>query len=253
MKIKLFFRQLTSKLGGYFNARVRSIRRHLAAVQTRIKQFQPAVISRIKTGFQWIGKHREGFLYYSVLAVVLAALGTAAYGYRNGGLKQSASVELLNSPEPAAIAQSFPEPSATTEPENIAPLPPVDGDVLRSFAADELVWSDTLGMWQTHPAVDFSADTGEAVVAAADAVVLDAYVDPLYGCVIVLDLGDGCTMRYASLNTLQLVEIGQTVARGEIISAAGTCEGEMELSAHVHVEYYENGRAVDPASLMFEN
>ena len=253
MKIKLFFRKLTFKLVGNLNARARSILRYLAAVRMRIKRFQTAVRSRIKTGFQWIGKHREGFLYYSVLAVVLAALGTAAYGYRNGGLKQSSTVDVLNSPEPAAIAQSIPEPTSTPEPENNALLPPVDGAVLRTFAADELVWSDTLGMWQTHPAVDFSADAGEAVVAAADAVVLDAYVDPLYGCVIVLDLGDGCTMHYASLNTLQLVEIGQTVTRGEIISAAGTCEGEMELSAHVHVEYYENGMAVDPASLMFEN
>lgn len=253
MKIKLFFRTFASKLRGILNTGARSIRRRLAAVRMRIKQLRPAVRNRIETGFQWIGKHREGFLYYSVLAVVLAALGTAAYGYRNGGLKQSSTVDVLNSPEPAAIAQSIPEPTSTPEPASNTLLPPVDGAVLRTFAADELVWSDTLGMWLTHPAVDFSADAGEAVVAAADAVVLDAYVDPLYGCVIVLDLGDGCTMRYASLNTLQLVEIGQTVARGEIISAAGTCEGELDLSAHVHVEYFENGTAVDPTSLMSEN
>ena len=204
------------------------------------------------TGFQWIGKHREGFLYYSVLTVVLAALGTAAYGYRNGGLKQQKAVDAQRSPEPAAIVQSIPNPTQTPEPVR-ALLPPVDGTVINPFAADELVWSDSLSLWQTHPAVDFSANAGEAVVAAADATVLDAYVDPLYGCVIVLDLGNGRTMRYASLNTLQLVEIGQKVARGEIISAAGTCDGEMELDAHVHVEYYEDGKAADPTPLMSEN
>ena len=252
MKIKFFLRSFASKLNGFLGAVSRKIRRSLAAFRTRIARLQPSVKYRIQTGFRWIGRHREGFLYYSVLAVVLAALGTAAYGYRNGGLKRTAADDVQKSPEPAAIVQSIPNPTQTPEPVS-ALLPPVDGAVLRSFAADELVWSDALEMWQTHPAVDFSADAGEAVMAAADAVVLDAYVDPLYGCVIVLDLGDGRTMRYDSLNTLQLVEVGQTVTRGEIISAAGSCDGEMELASHVHVEYYENGAAVDPTPLMSEN
>lgn len=252
MKIKIFFRLLLSKLNGMYSAGIRCVSRKLARLRTCAAQLRTIGRKRLTSGLQWIGRHREGFLYYSVLAVVLAALGAAAYGYRNGSQNRPTTVQTLESPEPAAIAQSIPEPETTDAPENTL-LPPVDGEPLRAFAADELVWSDSLGMWQTHPAVDFSADAGEAVIAASDAIVTDAYVDPLYGCVIVLDLGDGRTVRYASLNTLQLVEIGQKVAAGEIISAAGTCEGEMELSAHVHVEYYENGLAVDPTLLMSEN
>ena len=252
MKIKFFFRSLLSKLNGAYSAGIRCAGRKFVMVHTHARQLRTVAHKRLTSGLQWVGRHREGFLYYSVLAVVLAALGAAAYGYRNGSQSRSSTVQALESPEPATIAQSIPEPQTTDEPKNTL-LPPVDGVQLRAFAADELVWSDTLEMWQTHPAVDFSADAGEAVVAAADAVVTDAYVDPLYGCVIVLDLRDGRTVRYASLNTLQLVEIGQRVAAGEIISAAGTFEGEMELSAHVHVEYYENGLAVDPTLRMSEN
>lgn len=184
--------------------------------------------------------------YYAVLAIVLIALGMAAYDYRTQGvqvrtLRTTAQPEL----EPAAVVQS--QPDATLSPESDANewIVPVNGEIVGAFSADELNWSTTMQMWQTHPAIDIAASAGEAVVAAADGTVLEAYNDVLYGNTIAIDHGDGRILRYSSLNTLQLVAVGKQVDQGEVISAAGTCTAESDLGAHVHLEYYVNQEAED--------
>lgn len=195
---------------------------------------------------RWLWAQREPIGYYAMLATVLMALGAAAYGYRSGGVDRAAVL----SPEAGAAraVQAVPEPTATPVPEP-ALLAPVAGEIVSGYAGDTPVWSEALGMWQTHPAVDFAASQGEAVVAAADGTVTEAYCDPLIGNVIAVDCGEVGQMRYASLNTLQLVEVGAQVRRGEIISSAGTCAAEAELGAHVHFEYLVDGSPTDPTAL----
>ena len=78
------------------------------------------------------------------------------------------------------------------------------------------------------------------MLAMADGVVRERAYDPLLGNTIVIDHGDGRIAHYASLNTLELVAVGQRVARGDVISAAGTCLAEDALGAHVHIAYYLN-------------
>lgn len=184
--------------------------------------------------------HRESLAYYAVLTIVLTALGTAAQAYRNRGVQP----ETVPTPLPEAAdvaAQAIPDPTQPPQENQNIFVPPVQGDIVSSFSPEELVWSETLKLWQTHPAVDLSAQEGEAVTAAADGTILEAFNDALYGCVIVIDHGEGRTLRYASLSTLQLVEVGQQVRQGDIISAAGSCPAEAELGAHVHLEYFEGG------------
>ena len=53
--------------------------------------------------------------------------------------------------------------------------------------------------------------------------------------------------RYAALNTLELVEIGQKVMRGDTISAAAnTALSEEDLGVHVHFELLMDGKSVEP-------
>ena len=196
----------------------------------------------------WLSAHREAVGYYAVLTAVLAALGTAAYGYRNGmWTRETVDLTVEATPAPVLEAQGQFQPEATEAPPEM--IWPVDGEIVGAFTEDELVWSDTMGMWQTHPGVDISAALGEAVAAAADGTVIERYADALLGNVIVIDHGEGRTMRYGSLNTLQLVEVGQKVLQGEVISGVGTCDCEAELEAHLHLEYYENGEAADPTGI----
>lgn len=198
--------------------------------------------------FQEIGKfiwqNRCAVRYYAVLALVLTALGVASYSYRRGGF----AADVVKS-DPAVAVQSLPQVSAAPTEPPAALMAPVSGSIVGQFQADELIWSETLMQWQTHPATDYAASAGETVVAAADGTVCEAYWDPLYGNTIAIELDDGRMLHYSSLNTLKLVESGQRVKAGTIISAAGTCAAEEHLGAHVHVECFENTVAVDFAAL----
>ena len=177
-------------------------------------------------------RHADAIRYYGVLIAVLAVLASAAIRYRDARIQpRKASVE----PESRNVSvQITPAPTAVPREPLLLPT----GEIIGAYSADTLSWSETLSQWQTHPAVDFACAEGEAVLAMADGVVRERAYDPLLGNTIVIDHGDGRIARYASLNTLELVAVGQRVARGDVISAAGTCLAEDALGAHVHIAYY---------------
>ena len=187
--------------------------------------------------------HRETMGYYAVLTLVLVALGAAANDYRSKRTLQRL-FETLPTQEPGISVQTKADP--TLPPEQPAKyILPIQGTVVNGFSDSELNWSTTLQLWQTHPANDIAASVGEAVVAAADGIIMEVYNDALYGNCIVIDHGDGEVIRYASLNTINLVEPEQKVRQGQIISAVGSCNAEAELGAHVHLECFVNGQATD--------
>lgn len=179
-------------------------------------------------------RHADTIRYYGVLIAVLAVLASAAIRYRDTRMHpRKASME----PESRNVSvQITPAPTAVPREPLLLPT----GEVIGAYSADTLAWSETLSQWQTHPAVDFTCAEGEAVLAMADGVVRERAYDPLLGNTIVIDHGDGRIAHYASLNTLELVAVGQRVARGDVISAAGTCLAEDALGAHVHIAYYLN-------------
>lgn len=188
--------------------------------------------------------HRDTIGYYAVLTLVLVALGAAANDYRSR-LSERKLSELITVEDPGISVQTRPDPTLAPEIRKDEYIMPVNGPIVREFSDSDLIWSTTLQLWQTHPAVDISAQQGEAVVSAANGKVAEVYSDPLYGNVIVILNEDGTTLRYSSLGTLQLVKAGQTVAQGDVISSVGTCNAEAELGLHVHIEYFKDQKPAD--------
>lgn len=189
--------------------------------------------------------------YYSALALLLILLGSAAYAYRQRPHRHPAA-QAAATPEPPAAAVWGADPVLPTRSPEPTPAPfallrPVPGEVITPYAPDSLGWSEALRQWQTHPGLDLAAEMGEAVCAAEAGEVIGAYRDPLLGCTIEIRHANGWVTRYASLNTLNLVAVGQAVARGEIISAAGESgDAEAGLGAHVHFELRIDGSPADP-------
>ena len=191
--------------------------------------------------------------YYICLAALLALLGSAAYSYRHRPLPAPRAAD---KPEAEPVRQEAavwaPEvliPPRTPEPTVIpfALTAPVPGEVLTPCSGDAPVWSPTLQQWQLHQAIDFAAEIGEAVCAAEAGEVIGAYSDPLLGNTIELRHANGYVTRYASLNTLTLVEIGQTVEKGQVIASAGdSADAEQELGPHLHFALLIDGRPADP-------
>ena len=188
--------------------------------------------------------------YYGAVVGLLVILGSASYAYRNRTRVQP-KVETPAQVTALAVQTPATMPTAEPTPEPMRFVWPVSGDVIIEYAPETLVWSPTLNQWQTHPALDLSALPGEAVAACADGVIDDAWQDPLWGNVIVIAHEEGYHSMYANLNTLNLVEVGDRVTAGEIISAVGQSSAcEAETPWHLHFELQKDNSPVDFEALM---
>ncbi|MEY6431726.1 M23 family metallopeptidase [Thioalkalicoccus limnaeus] len=94
-----------------------------------------------------------------------------------------------------------------------------------------------------HSGVDFASKAGEPVVAVADGVVVFAGTRGGYGRVVDIRHLDGLVTRYAH-NSRNLVEVGQLVARGDVIAKVGS--SGVATGPHVHFEVLREGQAIDP-------
>lgn len=200
--------------------------------------------------YAWARRALNGRLgFYAALALLLTLLGLASHAYRERSAER-ARADAVDAPKPvAAMRQS----ESASEPEADAPkwVWPLEGEIIGAYSPGEPVWSDTLGQWQNHPALDIAGTPGEAVFACADGTVSDAWSDRLWGNVIVIAHEDGYASTYAGVNTLKLVSPGDAVAAGDVISAVGAgAESEADLPAHLHFELKRDGESVDIRDLI---
>lgn len=125
---------------------------------------------------------------------------------------------------------------------------PVAGGQLGSmfgYRQDPLV-----GVRAMHEGIDFSAETGTPVLAAADGVVQFAGLHPDFGNVIDLDHGEGLVSRYAHLSRMDVPQ-GGLVKRGARIGAVGSTG--RSTGAHLHFEVRMLGVAQNPAHFLQQN
>lgn len=191
----------------------------------------------------------SGYGYYISLVVLVALFGVAAYLYKNGTPQEIDNQPVVAEATLAALpvmAETTAAPTPTPVPEPVFMMPVV-GEVTKTYAPDTLTWNETLGQWRTHPAVDIQAASGAAVMASEAGVVLDAYEDDVYGYVIELGHARGYVTRYCSLATLELVKIGDTVVKGQVISSVGTTAlMEAADGPHLHFEMEYDGERIMP-------
>lgn len=130
-------------------------------------------------------------------------------------------------------------------------FPIQSGQIQREFSGDSLVLDPTMGDWRTHNGVDFACDPGDAVMAVLDGVVAEIGEDALLGCCIRIDHGAGLESRYCGLAAEDSLKTGMQVVAGQTIgrAAAGNL-AESAQESHLHLEMTEDGRYVDPLSVL---
>jgi len=95
-----------------------------------------------------------------------------------------------------------------------------------------------------HYGIDISAPTGTPILAAGGGRVVSEGWQNGYGNTVVIDHGNGIRTMYAH-NSVNLVTVGQQVARGETIARVGSTG--RSTGPHLHFEVIVNGTPVDPA------
>jgi murein DD-endopeptidase MepM/ murein hydrolase activator NlpD len=99
-----------------------------------------------------------------------------------------------------------------------------------------------------HEGIDFIADVGTVVVAAAGGVVQFAGFHPQYGNVVDIDHGNDLVTRYAHLSKL-LVREGEVLQRGRRIALSGNTG--RSTGPHLHFEVRFRGAPQNPARFLY--
>lgn len=137
--------------------------------------------------------------------------------------------------------------STTKETKEVSFTKPVEGDVIREFAKDNLVYSETLQEWVTHLGIDIKANKTTVVKASADGTIRSIKNDPRYGLTIIIDHDDGYQTIYSNLLTTEFVVEGEKVKQGQSIGTVGnTAVFEISDESHLHFEILKDSDQLDP-------
>jgi len=153
-----------------------------------------------------------------------------------------AEEETQNQPE------AEPEPQVEeAEPAQIQFAKPVEGEVVKAFAKEKLVYSETLKEWITHNGIDIKAEKTTIVKASETGTITAIKNDPRYGITVIIEHANGFQTIYANLLTAEFVTEGETVQKGQTIGTVGnTATFEIADDPHLHFEILQNGTYVDP-------
>jgi len=101
-----------------------------------------------------------------------------------------------------------------------------------------------------HEGLDFTAEHGTPIYAAAGGIVVSAEQTPDYGKIVKIDHGSGLETRYAHASKL-LVKAGERVRKGQVIAQVGSTG--RSTGPHLHYEIRLAGNPLDPRKYLKVN
>lgn len=137
------------------------------------------------------------------------------------------------------------EPEVVKDPEFSMP---VEGEIMRGFAKDSLIYSDTLEEWVTHLGIDIKAERTTVVKASEKGTITSIKNDPRYGLTVVIEHVNGFKTVYSNFLTTEFVTEGETVEKGQSLGTVGNSAAfEIVDEPHLHFEILKDGVNVDPS------
>ncbi|MBO5453375.1 MAG: M23 family metallopeptidase [Clostridia bacterium] len=124
---------------------------------------------------------------------------------------------------------------------------PLEGEITEKFSGDVPVFSKTLGDWRVHNGIDIKSELLDRVYASEKGIVEKVYEDNLMGKTIIIDHGNGYKTVYSNLSSTEMVDNGEEVEKGRIISGVGdTALAEASVEPHIHFQVIKDGISVNP-------
>ncbi len=125
---------------------------------------------------------------------------------------------------------------------------PINGEILKIYSADKLIYSKTLELWKTHEGIDIKASIGDKVKSIEKGIVEKVYEDAFYGVTVVIDHGQGYKSSYSNLDEDVPVKEKESVTKGKVIGKiSNTAIGEIKDDPHLHFALIKNNEIVDPS------
>ena len=204
--------------------------------------------------------------YY--IALILCALAIGIWSYVSYEKPAEDPEDSLNAPvlattptsgtQAATPGQKYTETTPTETGETtgatagrLSVCAPVEGEIISEYAMEVLSYNQTTRDWRVHNGVDYGAEAGTQVVAAADGEVYTVYEDDEMGFTVVIRHENGYVTKYSSLASEVAVSPGDQVEMGQAIGTVGsTALMENALGDHVHFSVTKNDEPVDPAEFL---
>lgn len=139
----------------------------------------------------------------------------------------------------------------TTKPK-VIPLSfsiPLNGEIIKGYSSDKLIYSSTLEAWKTHDGIDIKADIGTSVKSIEKGIVERIYEDSFFGVTVIIDHGQGYKSIYSNLDAVVSVKEKENITKSKIIGKVGkTSIGEIKDESHIHFMLMLNNKVIDPTS-----
>lgn len=127
-------------------------------------------------------------------------------------------------------------------------IKPVEGEIVKEFASENLVYSETLKEWITHNGIDIKAEKTTIVKASSEGTVKSIKNDPRYGITIVIEHTNGYVSVYSNLLTAEFVKEGEKVKQDQTIGTVGnTAAFEIADEPHLHFEILKDNNYLNPS------
>ena len=135
-------------------------------------------------------------------------------------------------------------PKLPIDPPSIWPIEPSVDDISSGYGYAIHPFSKKR---RFHKGIDIRAKVGTAIMAPADATVVEAGYDDKRGNYIILKHDDIYTTRYNHLSEIRIKK-GATVKQGEVIGKVGSTG--LSTGPHLHYEVLKNNKHVDPIEFL---
>lgn len=198
-------------------------------------------------------KNKKRILYYCILTIsvllLAAAIVLTVYFVTD---KSGDVLDNPNNPNEPANPDDPDEPddpSGPTGGDNVDPNPYVAPIASAKYSMEygEVYKNNTVGWIYRHYAIDFTAEAGTEVCAMAEGTVADVSYSKELGNLIVVDHGNGLQSRYAYVEPVSGLGVGQKVKKGEKIGTVADEYGsEYKDGPHLHFEVKEGNKSVNP-------
>lgn len=215
---------------------------------------------------------RGSRMFFAVLALCIIAVGGVAASTFSKTLSsadvptevpsptsQTATVITTTSASPVAVTPATTTVATTvttttttavmTDTDTAAFVLPMSNQVLTPFS-ETPIYSQTLCEYRVHKGVDFEGVDLQTVRACASGTISDVSMDTLWGASITIDHGNGLKTVYRGVDATVIK--GTTVYVGDAIGNLAPIPCESAMKPHLHIELYQNDKAIDFTNVVSE-